>query len=104
MCYAETNWKKVFINTAVGVLRSPSGRVLKQADCPDATIVAEVEPMECAARNANQIAGFHFNREHGAGGRVNVKQSSARDNESHFIFVVPVFAIEFCEHRIETRG
>ena len=66
MCEAETHWKKVFIDAAVGVVRSPSGGVLKQTDGADATIVAEIEPVQRASRDANQIARFDFDREHGS--------------------------------------
>jgi len=34
---------------------------------------------------------------------VNVKDAVAGDDEAHFVFVVPVFAIEFGEHLVETR-
>ena len=34
---------------------------------------------------------------------MDMKQSMAGDNEAHFVFVVPVFAPELCQHRFEAR-
>jgi len=85
-------------------VRRPAGHVLEQANRADATIGAEVEPVQGASRHANQIAGFDFNRQHRAGGRVDMKESVTRDDETHFILIVPVFPIELLQHRVETGG
>ena len=50
---------------------------------------------------ANQITGLNFDSDHRFVQRMNVKQSVARDDESHFVFVVPVFAIEFRKHCVK---
>src|SRR6266704_6417970 len=32
---------------------------------------------------------------------MDVKQSVARDDEPHFVFVMPMFTIKLCEHRVK---
>src|SRR5690242_17946237 len=98
---AETDGRESFIDAAFSVVRRPAGRVLKQTNRTDATIGAEIEPVQGAAWHANQIAGFDFDRQHWSSRRVNVKKPVAGNNEAHFVFVVPVFAIELREHCVE---
>ena len=102
MRHAKTDGKKPFIDAAVGVVWSPAGGVLKQAYRANASIATEIEPVERASRNPNQISCFHFDRQYRAVLRVNMKQTMTGDDESHFVFVVPVFAIEFREHLVKS--
>jgi hypothetical protein len=51
-----------------------------------------------AARNANQISSFDLDSDDRTSLRVNMKQSVPRDYESHFVFVMPVLAIELRQH------
>src|ERR1044071_1567519 len=104
MCGAKANRHKYFIDTTLRVVRRPARHVLKQANRADATIGAEVEPVQRAARNANQIAGFDFDCQHSAVRRMNVEESVTGDGESHFVLIVPVFAIELCEHFFKSEG
>src|SRR6185503_17415927 len=100
---AETHRKEVFINAAFRVVRRPACCVLKQTNRPDATIGAEIEPVERAAGHTDQIACFDFDAEHGSACRVNVKKTVTGNDESHFVLVVPVLAIKLRQHCIETR-
>ena len=55
------------------------------------------------ARHADQIAGFHFDREDRAVAGVDVEQAPAFDDEPHFVLVVPMLAAELREHDVEVR-
>src|SRR5215510_3264351 len=100
MCRTKADWQKVFVYTTLRVVRRPTGCVLKQTNGTNATVRTKIEPVQRASRYANQIACFDFDCQHGAARRVNVEQSVTGDNESYFVFVVPVFAIKLREHRV----
>jgi hypothetical protein len=57
--------------------------------------------MPGAAGHANQIARLNLNRNYRFVARMNVKQSVARDDESHLVFIMPVFPVEFRKHRVK---
>src|SRR5215212_1928451 len=101
MTYVETHRHKAFVDSTLAVVWSPTRCVLKQTDCPDATVCAEIEPVQRAARHANQIAGFDFDCQHWSTRRVNVEYPVTGDGEPHFVFVVPVLAIKLREHVTE---
>src|SRR5262245_37537376 len=84
-------------------MRGPSRWILKQTNGPDATIGAEIEPVQRASRYTDQITGFDFDAEHGSRFTMNMKDPMPRDDKSHFVFVVPVLAIELRQQRVETR-
>src|SRR6185295_9584986 len=100
---AKTTWQKTLIHATLGIDGRPARHVLKQTDGSNAAIGAEVEPMPGAARHPNQIAGFHLDRDNRSGLGVNMKESMARDDEAHLVFVMPVFTTKFPEHRFEPR-
>src|SRR5436853_5745240 len=91
------------ILAAFGVMRCPARRVLKQADGANLTVRAEVEPVMRAARHTDQITGFDFDGRHWPLSWMNVKQAAPGDDEAHFVFIMPVLALEARQHRIETR-
>src|SRR5438876_211182 len=88
---SETDWLEFVVDAAVGIQRSPAGWVLKKADAADLLIRAEIEPMQDAPRDSNQIPGFHFDGDNRRRLRIHVKEAPALHNESHFVFVMPVF-------------
>src|SRR5262249_20806487 len=66
-----------------------------------ALFLAEIEPVPGAAGNAQQIARFNRDGNDVSFARMNVKQAASFDDETHFVFVVPVFTVEAVEHRIK---
>src|SRR5262249_54076841 len=78
--------------------------VLKQPDCPNPSIAAEIEPVPGAPWNANQISGFNFNANDRPVLRVNMKQAAPGNNETDLVFFVPMFTVELRQHRLESRG
>ena len=91
------------IDTAFRVMRRPAGWVLKQSNRADLPVGAEIEPVQRPARHANEIAGLDFDCENGRIRRMNVEQPAALNDESDFVFVVPVFAAEFRKHDVQVR-
>src|SRR5439155_25601804 len=86
-----------FIGPAVRVVRRPPGLVLKQANRANVAIRTQIEPVPGAARHANQVARFHFDRDDGGPSlfaRMDVKQTAAADDEPHLILVMPVLGAE----------
>jgi len=102
MRQAKADGKKILIDATLGVVGRPTRRVLKQANRANATVRTQVEPVQRSAWHANQVAGFDFDRQYRSTVCVDVKKSVTRNDESDFVFVVPVFAIEFREHLFET--
>src|ERR1044072_9374188 len=82
-------------------MRRPARCILKQANCADASIGAQIEPVQRATWDTNQIAGFDFDTEHGPRFSVNMKKSVTGDGESDFVLVVPVLAIKLRQYRVE---
>src|SRR5437764_11999647 len=83
-------------------MRRPAGYVLEQPDGADAPIAAQVEPVVRALRHADEIAAFDLDGKDSGIGRMDVKQAAALDDHPNFVFVVPVLAVEFREHGVET--
>src|SRR5713101_9919277 len=98
---AEADWFVAAVRAAFGVMRRPAGWILKKADGADVPLLAEIEPMPRAARNAKQIAGFDRDGDDGSFARTNMKDAAALDDETDFVFVVPVLGIETVEHGFE---
>ena len=94
----------VSIHTAAGVVRGPAGNILKQTDRANAAITAQVEPVQRAARNTNQIASLNLERDYGTIRRMNVEESTPGDDVTHFVFIVAMLDVELREHGIESRG
>src|SRR5437867_6607329 len=84
---AEADRLKSAVDAAVRVVRRPAGGILKQANRADPAIAAQVEPMVRPLRDADQIAAFDLDGEHGAAGRVDVEQAAAFDDQADFVFV-----------------
>src|SRR6185503_20837250 len=57
----KTKRQVISIQVTLSIVWGPAGFVLKQTDRTDAMLIAQVEPVERAARNTNQIARGHFN-------------------------------------------
>src|SRR5262249_25665434 len=53
------------------------------------------------SRDSNQIAGLHFDSDYRRSLRIHMKQAAALNNETHLVFVMPMFAAEFGEHGIQ---
>src|SRR5689334_18150327 len=98
---AETRQQEVFVNGAFSVMRRPARSVLKQTNGSDAAIGAEIEPVQRASGNTNQIAGFDFDTKHVSGFGMNMKKPVTSDRESDFVLVVPVLAIKLRQHCVE---
>src|SRR5436309_7880824 len=89
------------IDAAVGVVRRPASGILKQANRANAPVAAKIEPVQCAARHANQVAGFHFQRDDRRRRRMNVKQAAPGDDVANFVLVVTMLDVKFREHGVE---
>ena len=87
-------------------MRRPPRFVLKQPNRANVAIAAEIEPMPGAARHANQVARFDFDRDDrpAAFARMDMKQAPAPDDEPYLVLVVPVLGAELREHRLEVGG
>src|SRR5262245_19022519 len=92
---------KIAVNAAAGVIRRPARRVFEQTNGPDAAIGAEIEPVQKASRHSDQVARFDLDGDYGAILRVEVKQPSALDDETHLVVVGPVLAVEFGQHLVQ---
>src|SRR5712692_9553280 len=57
---AKANGLIVDVGSALGVQRRPARRILEQPDRSDFAVLAQIEPVQSAPRNADQIAGFDF--------------------------------------------
>src|SRR5262245_8193671 len=98
---AETQRLKTAVDAARGVMRSPASRVFEQTNGADAAIGAEVEPVQEARRNSDQVARFDLDTHDRAVLRVKVKQPPPFDDEPHLVIVVPVLAVEFGQHLVQ---
>src|SRR6266851_2042831 len=94
----------VAIYPAIGVMRCPARGVLEQANRTNPPIRTQIKPVPRAARNADQVATFHFDRSERADAWPDVKKSATMNDEAHFVFVVPVFATELGQHGFQVRG
>src|SRR5260370_11969845 len=88
---APANWFVIPVHTAVRIMRRPAGLVLEQPDRSNAAVSAQIEPMKRPAWNANQVAGFHFDRNNRAALRVDMEQASSRHDVADFVLVVRMF-------------
>src|SRR5688572_8513438 len=80
---AKAERLEALVDTAVGVVRRPPRNILEEPDRPDAALRAQVEPVMRTARYADQIAGFHFDREDRSFERMHVEESTTFDDEPH---------------------
>src|ERR1700693_3281002 len=109
---SESRWLKIrrpeaqrliaLVSARLRIMRRPSGTVLKQSDGANSTVRAQIEPMMCSAWHTKQVARSDFDRNHRCALRMNVKYTPPGENEPHFIFIVPMFAIETGEHFVES--
>src|SRR5215831_4876227 len=95
---SKTQWLVILVHAASGVLRRPTGRVLKETNCADAPFLAEIEPMESSARHADEITGFDCDGNHRTLAGANMEKPPALDCEAYFVLIVPVFRAKFVEH------
>src|SRR5262245_58248515 len=98
---AETERLKISVDAARSVMWRPARRVFEQANGADAAIGAEVEPVQEAGRNSDQVAGFDLDGDYRGVLGVKVKQPAPFDDESHLVIVVPVLAVEFGQHLVQ---
>src|SRR6266849_34891 len=89
------------LHAAARVAGRPAGLILEQANGANAAVSAEIEPVQRAARNANQVAGFHFYRHNRALLRVDMEQSAPGDDVADLVRIVAMLDVERCEHRIQ---
>ena len=97
----EAHGLEVGVDAAVGVMRRPAGRILKEPDGANPAVGAQIEPVVRPARDADQISRLHLDREHRAIGRVDVEEAAAFDDEADLVFVVPMLGTELGEHGVE---
>src|SRR5262249_37965986 len=74
-----------------------------EANGTNAAIAAQVKPVTRASRDANQVAGLHFDCEDRPIRRMDVEETSTLDYETDFVFVVPMLTIEPGKHSLEIR-
>src|SRR5690348_10260723 len=82
-------------------MRSPARLVLKQPNRANSLISAKIKPVERAARDSHQVSGLHFDRHHWPSWRMNVKQSSPRNDVPHFVLIMRVLDVELRQHRVQ---
>src|SRR5207253_744968 len=63
-----------------------------------------IKPVPGAARYPDQVASLHLDHSEGTRAWPDVKQSPTVNDEAHFIFIVPVLAIELSQHRLQAWG
>src|SRR5262249_47207908 len=102
--WAQANRLIVFVDSTARVIRSPAGGILKETDGANSAITTKIKPMTSFAWNTDQISSFHFNYRERAVLGMDVKQAAAVHNETNLIFLVPVFAVEFRQHGLESRS
>src|SRR5438552_327013 len=68
---------------------------------PNAAVSAEIEPMKRAARNTNQVASFHLNRDNRALLRMDVEQPTPGHNVTDFVLIVRMLYVELGEHSFQ---
>src|SRR5258708_17570542 len=56
----QTNRFVASIHAAIGVVRRPPSRVLKQSHSANSPIAAKVKPLQTSSWHSNQITGFPF--------------------------------------------
>src|SRR5437660_12842133 len=103
---AECIWapdKQVLISVhaAAGVVGHPAGLVLEQTNRANAAVSAEIEPMKRAARNTNQVASFHLNRDNRALLRMDVQQPTPGHDVTEFVLIVRMLYVELGEHSVQ---
>src|SRR6267154_4289166 len=59
----QTNWLIASIHAAICIVRRPASRVLKQSDGANSPIATKIKPVQSSSWHANQITGFHFDRD-----------------------------------------
>src|SRR6266850_5278612 len=96
----QTNRLVASIDTAICIVRRPASRVLKQSDGANSPIAAKIKPVQSSSWHANQITGFHFDRDDRPTCRMDVEQSASRNNVADFILVVPVLDVELRKHSV----
>src|SRR5262249_25290546 len=99
----EADWLESLVDAALRVMGRPSRGILEQPNSADTTVRAKIEPVGRAFRDANHIAGFHFDGEYRTRVRMNMKQAAALHDQTHLVFIVPMLRIESREHRFEPR-
>src|SRR5262249_7712350 len=98
---AETERLKIAVDAARGVMRRPARRVFEQANGADTPVRAEIEPVQEAGRNSDQVAGFDLDGDNRAVLHVEMKQPAPFDDEPHLVIVMPVLAVEFSQHLLQ---
>src|SRR5262245_53581985 len=86
----QTDRFETGVDAAIGISWRPSRRILEKPNGADLSIGAKVEPMQRAPRDANQVAGFHFYRDNGTSFWMNMKYAAAVNDETNFVFIVPM--------------
>src|SRR5260370_25922266 len=84
-------------------MRCPARGVLEQANRTNPPIRTQIKPVPRAARNADQVATFHFDRSERADAWPDVKKSATMIDEAHFFFVVTAFATTLGRHGVLVR-
>src|SRR6266567_6303870 len=98
---APANGLVIPVHAAVRIMRRPARFFLEQPDRTNAAVPAKIEPVQRPARNANQVAGLHLDRNNRALLRMNMEQASASDDVTDFVLIMGMLDVELCEHRIQ---
>src|SRR2546421_9960425 len=98
----ETNRLVVFFKMAVGVMRRPAFFILEKPYGSDLACATQIEPMASSTRDPDHISRANFNGNGRMISRRNVKQAASANREAHFVFIMPVFAVESGQHLIQS--
>src|SRR5260370_34701354 len=78
------------VHAAVCIAGRPAGLVLKQADSANPPVPAKIEPVQRAARYANQISSFHFDRCNRPLRRTDVEPTAPGDDVTDFVLILRI--------------
>ena len=89
------------VHAAACVVGRPAGLVLEQANRANAAVSAKIEPMQGSSRNANQVAGIDFDRDHWTLLRMNMEQASSGNDVTDLILIMRMLNIELGKHGVQ---
>ncbi len=75
-------------------MRRPAGLILEQPDGAYAAVSAEIEPVERATRNTNQVARLDLDRDNRTLLWVDMEEAPPGDDVADFVLIVRMLDVE----------